>query len=406
MKVKYPLQGIRVVDFSWRATGPIAARMLAWYGAEVIRIESFTRLCGMRQLPPFTPGGEGLNIGGFFNNCNSSKLAVTLNLSKPKGVEIAKKLIAKSDVVVENFSAGAMENMGLGYDELVKVKPDIIMVSHSIMGLSGPWKEVSGHGPNIQAMSGLDYIMGYPDRPPIGTGVAITDYIVNPHHSALAVLAALHYRQRTGRGQYIDLAQYESVINATGTAILEYTTNRRCQERIGNRIPHAAPHGVYRCRGNDRWCVISVFQDAEWEALCRVMGQPQLARETRFATLLARKENEDELDRVVEQWTVELTAEEVMLSLQQAGVAAGVVQNAEDLVMRDPQMRARSHYRKVHHVEAGERLYDGPPFILSANPIEVKPAPMLGEHNEYVYGEILGMTEEEITECYVEGIFE
>lgn len=406
MSAVYPLQGVRVVDFSWRATGPIAARMLAWHGAEVIRIESATRLCGMRQTPPLTPGVGGVNVGAYFNNYNSSKLAVALNLSKPKGIDIAKRLIAVSDVVVENFSGGAMEKMGLGYDELVKVKPDIIMVSHSIMGLSGPWKNVSGHGPNIQAMSGLDHIMGYPDRPPIGSNVAITDYIVNPYHSAFAVLAALHYRRLTGRGQYIDLAQYESVVNATGTAILEYTTNKRVQESMGNRAPNAAPHGVYRCRGEDRWCVISVFQDTEWQALCRVMGQPELAGDTRFATLLVRKENEDELDQVVEQWTVGLTAEEVMLSLQQAGVAAGVVQNVKDLVMHDPQMRARGHYQKLHHVEAGERLYDGPPFMLSADPIEVKPAPLLGEHNDYVYSELLGMTEDEINQCYVEGVFE
>ncbi len=406
MTAGYPLQGIRVVDFSWRATGPIAARMLAWHGAEVIRIESATRLCGMRQTPPFTPGVGGLNVGAWFNNYNASKLAIALNLSRPKGIDIAKRLIAVSDVVMENFSGGAMEKMGLGYDELVKVKTDIIMVSHSIMGLSGPWKQVSGHGPNIQAMSGLDHIMGYPDRPPIGSNVAITDYIVNPYHSSFAVLAALHYRHLTGRGQYIDLAQYESVINATGTAILEYTTNKRVQAGMANRVSYAAPHGVYRCLGEDRWCVISVFQDTEWEALCRVMGQPELASGIRFATLLARKENEDELDQVVEQWTAGLTAEEVMVSLQREGVAAGIVENIEDLVMRDSQMKARGHYRTTQHVEAGERLYDGPPFKLSANPIEVKPAPLLGEHNDYVYGELLGMTEDEINQCYVEGIFE
>ncbi|MBI3953783.1 MAG: CoA transferase [Chloroflexi bacterium] len=405
--MKAPLEGIRVVDFGWRATAPIAARMLAWHGAEVIRIESFTRLCGMRQSPPFPPGTENsLNTSGYFNNFNSSKLAATLNLTFPDAKEIAKGLIKISDVVVENFAAGVMDKLGLGYRDLVKIKPDIVMISHALMGTSGPWKRVSGHGPNVQALAGLDQISGYPDRAPIGSGVAHTDYIVNPHHSSFAILAALYHRRRTGRGQYIDLAQYESVINATGPMMLDYFANGRVQGRIGNRHPQAAPHGVYRCRGeDDNWCAITVFADEEWQQLCQAMGRPELARDPRFDCLECRQANEDALDRIVEGWTSQQTRQDVMEQLQRLGVAAGAVQHAGDLLRGDLQMRARGHYRYPEHPEAGQRAYDGPPFRFSSALSRVERAPLLGEHNEYVYRELLGLQDETMGAHYAQGVF-
>jgi len=410
MTTKLPLEGIRVADFGWRAVAPISARMLGWGGAEVIRVESATRHDGARLTPPLAPNVEGsFNVSHFFNNKNTNKLSVSLNLRDPRGKALALQLASKCDIVVENFAGGVMARLGLGYDDLRALRPDIIMISHSLTGLSGPWKKVKGHGPMAAAMAGMNAMSGYPDAAPIAPGQAYTDYIVNPHHSVFAVLAALHYRRRTGRGQYIDLAQYESIIHTTGTALLEYTALGRIRTRTGNRSPYAAPQGIYPCRPEivdsqapERWCVISVANDEDWTKLCGVIGRPELARDPCFATFPARKEREDQIDAVLSVWTAERRAEDVMMTLQAAGVAAGVVQNGRDM-FADPQMLARGHYRTLMHPEAGKTRYDGPPFTLSECPLEVRPAPLLGEHNDYVFRDLLGLTDEEISEGYAEG---
>jgi benzylsuccinate CoA-transferase BbsF subunit len=257
------------------------------------------------------------------------------------------------------------------------------------------------------SMAGMHALSGYPDREPIAPGQAYTDYVVNPHHSAYALLAALHFRRRTGRGQYIDLAQYESIVQTTGTMVLEYTTLGRSHERSGNRSPYAAPQGVYPClpeerngTPEERWCAVSVEGDEEWCALCRVIERPELGDERRYATAAARADHADEIDAIISAWTAKRRAEDVMLRLQEAGVAAGVVQDSEDLLTRDPQLAARGHYRRVVHAEAGETRYDGPPFTLSACPIELRPAPLLGEHNDYVFKELLGLSDAEISAGY------
>ena len=411
MSAKLPLEGVRVVDFGWRMVAPKSVQMLAWGGAEVIRVESALRHDGMRQSPPMLPGHESsMNVSAGWNNFNTNKLSVSIFLTHPKGRELALRLVSHSDIVVENFSAGTMDKMGLGYDDLCEVKPDIIMASHWLTGTDGPWSNVKGHGPMAAAMAGMNYLSGYADRDPIAPGGAFTDTMVNPYHSAYALMAALHYRRRTGKGQYIDLAQYESIINSTGTAVLEYTATGRVRERMGNRSPNFAPQGVYRCQPiqvedgtDDRWCVISVTSDQEWESLCEVIGQPGLAADPRFATFPARKKHEDEIDTIISAWTKDGSAEDVMLQLQKAGVPAGVVQNARDLADLDPQMKARNQYRTVAYPEAGVRRNDAPPFVLSNSPIEVRPAPMLGEHNDSVFKQLLNMTEEEINEGYSEG---
>lgn len=411
MSAKLPLEGVRVADFGWRMVAPKAVQMLAWGGAEVIRVESAIRHDGMRQSPPLLPGHESsLNVSAGWNNFNTNKLSVSIYLRNPKGKELALRLVSISDIVVENFSAGTMDKMGLGYEELRKVKPNIIMASHWLTGTDGPWKNVKGHGPMAAAMAGMHYLSGYANRDPISPGGAFTDTLVNPYHSAYALLAALHYRRRTGKGQYIDLAQYESIINSTGTAVLEYTALGRVRERMGNRSPNFAPQGVYPCQpiqvdnqAEERWCVISVTTDEEWRGLCEATGRPGLAGDPRFATFAARKQHEDEIDTLVSAWTRDRKAEDVMIQLQKAGVPAGVVQNARDLVDLDPQIKARDQYRTVVYPEAGVRRNDAPPFILSDSPLEVRPAPMLGEHNDYVFKELLSMTEEEINQGYAEG---
>lgn len=412
MDAARPLGGIRVADFGWRAVAPISARMLAWGGAEVIRIESTTRHDGARLIPPLTPGVEGsYNVSGWFNNYNSNKLSISLNLRQPAGRDLALKLVSISDIVVENFAGGVMERLGLGYEALRRVKPDIIMASHSLTGLSGPWKHVRGHGPMAAAMAGMHALSGYPEREPIAPGQAYTDYVVNPHHSAYALLAALHFRRRTGRGQYVDLAQYESIVQTTGTMVLEYTTLGRSRERSGNRSPYAAPQGIYPCLPEirngtpaERWCAISVADDEAWRALCRVIERPELVEESCYATAAARAERADEIDAIISAWTAQRRAADVMLCLQAAGVAAGVVQDAEDLLEHDPQLAARGHYRRVEHAEAGETRYDGPPFTLSACPIELRPAPLLGEHNDYVFKDLLGLSDAAISDGYTANV--
>jgi benzylsuccinate CoA-transferase BbsF subunit len=410
MTTRMPLEGIRVADFGWRAVAPIAARMLGWGGAEVIRVESATRHDGARLTPPLTPNVEGsFNVSHFFNNKNTNKLSISLNLRHPEGKALAKRLVAKCDIVVENFAGGVMARLGLGYDDLCAVRPDLIMISHSLTGLSGPWKHIKGHGPMAAAMAGMNALSGYPDAAPIAPGQAYTDYIVNPHHSVFALLAALHHRRRTGKGQYIDLAQYESIIHTTGTAMLEYTALGRVRTRMGNRSPYAAPQGIYPCRPEtvdgqqlDRWGVISAGSDGEWQSLCCAIDHPEMAHDPCYATLPLRKQREDQIDAIISAWTSERLAEDVMTTLQAAGVAAGVVQNARDL-FADPQLAARGHYRTLDHSEAGRTRYDGPPFVLSECPIELRPAPLLGEHNDYVFHDLLGLGEDEISAGYAAG---
>ncbi len=405
-----PLAGVRVLDFGWRAVAPISVRTLAWAGAEVIRIESTTRHDGARQMDPVPPEGRSsFNMSGWFNNYNANKLSISLNLRHPKGKDLALRLVPDSDVVVENFSAGTMDRMGLGYEVMKSLRQDIIMCSHSLAGLTGCWKNVKGHGPMGAAMAGLHYLAGYEYSDPISPGHAFTDYAVNPHMSSFALLAALHHREKTGKGQYIDLSQYESIISTTGTAVLEYSTLGRVQPRMGNHSYHAAPQGVYPCasiflddRDEDRWCVISVTDVDEWSSLCGVIGRPELASDERYATFEARKANEDELDEIVSAWTSDKPAEQVFKAMQDAGVPAGVVQNGKEL-LADPQLTARGHYRKVVHEEAGETTYDGPPYIMSGVDFEIKPAPLLGEHNDYVLKTVLNLSEDEINEGYVEG---
>ena len=404
---KSPLEGVRVVSFVWQAAGPLASRMLAHHGAEVILVESSTRISGLRITQPITMGKTGRNASGYFNNINTGMLGISLNMALPKAREIARQLIAKSDVVINNFSKHAMQSWGLAYEDIIEFKPDIIMACLTVMGHSGPRSNVSGHGPSIQAASGLNHMTGFPHRPPVGLGTAYVDFGVNCYHAATAILSALHYRNRTGKGQFIDMSQYESTISTTAVAILDYTANGRVWTRQGNRSSCAAPHGVFRCQGDDRWCAIAVFTDEEWQALRRVMGDERLACDEHFASLPDRLENVEELEKLVEAWTQERPAEEAMRLLQEAGVPAGVVQNSEDLLTRDPQMNARGHYWTLEHPEMGQVICDGPAFRLSKTPGEVaRPSPLLGQYNEYVCRQVLGMSEEETAQCAAAGVFD
>jgi len=402
---RQPLAGIRVIDFGWNITIPLTAKMLAFYGAEVIRIEGKSRPDPIRLAAPFKDGVTGLNRSGGVNQYNTGKLSLALNLTHPKGVEIVKRLVAWYDIVLENFAGGVMAKMGLGYEELKQVKPDIIMLSSCMMGQTGPYATHPGYGWHLTALSGFFQLTGWPDREPVPPDGPYTDFIA-PHFNLLAILAALDYRRRTGEGQYLDLSQYENGVHFLAPLILDYIVNRRVAERMGNRSDKAAPHGAYRCRGEDRWCAIAIFTDEEWGSFSRVIGNLAWANDLRFATLAGRKQNEDELERLLEEWTVNYSTEEVMNQLQRAGVAAGVLENGEDLLERDPQLKHRCFFGELDHPEAGKYCTPRPSFILSKCPGELERAPLIGEHNEYVLKEILGITDEEIAELIIAGVVE
>ncbi len=398
------LKGIKVADFTWNIAGPLATKTLADYGAEVIRIESASPNDLHRTASPFKDDIPGLNRCGSFFQWNTSKMGIALKLTHPSGLEIAKKLIARADIVIETFAGGVMGRLGLTYEEIKKIKPDIIMLSSCMMGQTGPHANHPGFGTFLTPLSGFNQIAGWPDREPAGLEF-YTDYI-GAHLNALIILAALDYRQRTGKGMYIDMSQYENGIQFMVPVILDYAVNGRIANRMGNRSVDAAPHGAYPCQGEERWCTIAVFTDEEWQSFSRVVGSPAWTKDPRFATLATRKENEDELDRLVGEWTINHSAEEVMNMLQTAGVAAGVVQTGEDLLEHDPQLKYRHFFWELDHPEIGKYRAPRPSFVLSKTAPELRRGPLLGEHNEYVLKDILGFSDEEIAELIIAGVLE
>lgn len=399
------LEDIKIADFTWYVAGPFCTRYLADYGARVIKVESTQVVDGVRPYPPYKDNIPGVNRGGYFHNYNSNKLGVTLNLRHPKGIEIARKIVMWSDIVAESFSPGVMDSLGLGYEGVRRMKPEIIMISLSSKGQTGPQSRLPAVGLHLAALSGFINLTGWPDRDPSLLYGAYTDSIAG-RYGAASVMAALAQRRRTGKGQYIDLAQSEAGLQFLIPPLLDYAANGRVLHRNGNRHPVAAPHGAYRCQGEDRWCAIAVFSDREWTALGRAMGDPPWAGDPGLATLAGRKGREEELDRLLEEWTRQHSAEEVMASLQGVGVSAGVLEKAEDL-HSDPQLAARGHLWTLCHAEIGESTYDGMGSILSETPARLdRAAPVLGQDNYEVFTGIAGLSDDEFIELMQQGVFE
>jgi benzylsuccinate CoA-transferase BbsF subunit len=407
---KMPLSGLKVADFSWFGAGPICAENLATFGATVVRVESEAHLDGLRSVAPFPPGKTGYNVSGYFNNYNAGKLDVRINLNTERGKRMAEKLIAWSDVFLTNFTPRIIEKWGLVYEELVKLRPDIIAVYQPMQGFDGPHKHFMGFGAVLSPITGYNYLCGFPHRPPMGLGTNYPDYVINPGHTLVAILAALRHKRRTGEGQRIELAQMESSVAPLAPALMDYANNGHVQTRNGNRIEHAAPHGAFRCADNtwqdqpeDRWCTIAIFTDDEWGTLVEAMGSPEWALHRRFDTLAGRKEHEDDLEAKITEWTRPQKAEDVMRLLQSKRLPAGAVYNARDMLESDEHLKDRSYYVYLDHPEAGRTAYDGPPFRLSKTPGVLRaPAPLLGQHDEQVCKEILGMSDEEVAEALVE----
>ncbi len=424
---KKPFAGIRVADFAWVGVGPIVSKYLADHGAEVIRIESATYPETLRRVGPFVDDKPGIDRSGYYANFNSSKLGVTVNLKDPRGPELIKRLIAKCDVVTESFTPGTMAKFGLDYAALKAINPALVMISMPLYGQTGPWASYMGYGHVLQAATGYNHLTGWPDGPPIGTGVAYTDFLV-PHLAATALIAALDYRRRTGAGQYIDFGQMEAAVHGLGTAIIDWTANGHEQVRLGNHDAEAAPHNAYRCR-DGRWVVIACTTEKHWEGLKAALGRPEWCDMDRMRRRWQRINELREIDRHLGYWFEDFTrldvepalqseegieappirkftTTEVVELMQSFGVPCGIVQSAEDL-RSDPQMEHRGHYWKLEHPVMGLRTYDGPSFRLSGTPTELtKAAPCLGEDNEYVYRQIVGLTEEEFIDLLATGALE
>ena len=414
-----PLAGVRVTDFCWMGVGACATRLLADFGAEVIRIEDRQRLDMPRRLPiykgePRTYGEEDANPdpnkGGLFNNYNRNKLGVTINMRDPRGRALADRLIASSSVVTENFAPGVMERWGLTYERLEDLSPGVIFARMSGFGHSGPHAEYRSYGPVVQAVSGISHISGLPGREPSGWGLSYMDNEA-AFFNAAALLMAIYNRNATGLGAEVDVSAVEAGISLLGPVLLDVAVNGRSTRGpdypTGNRLeyPNAAPHGVYPSVGEDRWIAIAVFNDAEWRALVSMMGEPAWAADPRFATQAARFANQDALDAHIGAWTKVFDRHDLMHRLQAAGVAAGAVQNTEDTIDHDPQIASRGLFFELDHPVIGEALFEGTPIKFSRTVQENwRSAPLLGEDNEHVFRSLLGMGADEYETLVQEGV--
>ncbi len=424
--VKLPLEGIRVIGMTQMWAGPIVEMHLADWGAEVIKVESIHYLAvGTRGPAPrhpkyavdFVKGGyaaylkEGYdetkcrpwNLSCMFNVHGRNKLSSTVDAVKPEGKEIIKRLIQVSDVFIENSQPAVMEDFGLTYDIISKWNPNIIMLSMSGFGQTGPYKYYRSLGAHQDDFLGHTYLRGYADRDVTANSAIYHCDEASGTIGAFMVVMALHQRNKTGRGMFIDMSQTEATMIQLGEAIMDYTMNRRITERTGNRDIYGGVQGCYRCRGQDEWICVTIRTDDEWRNFCRAIGNPDWTKDDRFSNCLKRRHNHNELDKHIEEWTGQHDKFEAMYALQKEGIAAGPVEHPND-AYNDPQMKDRGFFEAVAHAECGTHRYPGLTYRMSKTPSRIRrPAVRLGEHNEYVYKEILGVSDEEYARLEKEG---
>jgi benzylsuccinate CoA-transferase BbsF subunit len=391
-----PLSGIRILDFTWAWAGPFCTMQLAHLGAEVIRIETTARPpCVTRLIPPFADDVPGPNRAGYFNQYNQGKKSILMNLAKPEAVELACEMARHCDVVADNFAGGVMEKLGLGYEKLRKFRPDLIMISMSGYGQTGPFKGFIGYGPPASAASGLFFATGYRGGEPSEIGVSYPDPNAGVF-GAFAIMAALTQRALTGEGQYIDQSQFETALVLMPEGLLQYEMNHREPERMGNHDFVMAPHECYRAAGDDKWVSIAVGDEEEWRALCNTMGKPELADDPRFKAAASRKQNEAALDEIVTSWTSQHDRWDITHKLQSAGVAAFPSMSNKDLT-EDPHLRERGYLVELEHPEIGKRIHAGIPWRMSGTPCAVRSAaPMRGVDTEEVLKSLLGYTRDKV----------
>jgi crotonobetainyl-CoA:carnitine CoA-transferase CaiB-like acyl-CoA transferase len=394
------LEGITVISLGTGVVVPDAGKILGELGANVIKIESSDNLDFVRTL------AADKNASAGFNESNRNKRSFGVNLKLDKGQEIVKQLIKISDVVAENFRGGVVKSLGLDYKSVQPLKPDIIYISSQGFGGGGPHSDYPAYGPMLSSASGMLSIWKQPDDPyPVGSNSPLPDHMASKQ-VAIAILAALDYRRRTGKGQFIDLAQTEVAAALIGEHYLDYTMNKREPQSQGNYCSYAAPHGCYPCQGQDNWVAISVFTNEEWRSFGEAIGNPAWAKDPKFADITGRLKNVDELDRLVVEWTSDREANEVMEMLQSAGVAAGVVQRAPD-TLEDSQLKHLNAIVELEHPAVGKRIYNDIPFHLSETPpLPSSPAPLLGQHTDEICRELLKMSTEEVEKLKAGGILE
>jgi benzylsuccinate CoA-transferase BbsF subunit len=399
-----PLAGLRVLDFTWVGAGALATKLLADLGADVIKMESRARPDNLRLAPPYRPGRNGIEGSGYFASRNSSKRSFALDMREPRAREVALDLARSVVVVASNFRPGIMERWGLSYEAVRAINPSVIYLTMPMQGADGPHAAFTGFGSTISALSGLVSLSGLEERLPVGTGTHFPDHVPNPAHALVAILAALYHRSRTGEGQAIEVSQLESTINIIGPAIVDASVRGASHPRAGNRLPGASPHGVFPCRGDDRWCAISCRSDAVWRSLARILGHPEWLTDDRFGTLLDRKRHEDELEDEVGAATSSWDRPELVAVLRTAGVPAAAVSSSAD-ILTDPDLVARGYWRRVDHPVIGQITIARPPFRLGgeASP-ELRRPPLLGEHTAEVARDLLGLSGEEIDRLVAEGV--
>ncbi|MFA6265113.1 MAG: CoA transferase [Pseudolabrys sp.] len=404
MKPRF-LKGIRFADLTWAGAGPFSTKIFSDFGAEIIKVESATRLDSVRTGGPFKDRKYGVNRSGYFASRNTGKKSLVLDLKSKEGQRLVFDVIRKSDVVSNNFGPGAMDRMGLSYEAVRAVKPDIIYLSMPMYGEHGPRAELLGVGMTISAVTGLMWSTGYRPDDPVGPGTHYPDHAANPYHAAFAVLAALRRKRLTGEGMKIDLSQVESTINFIGTAVTECAMTGVDRPQTGNSSVEMAPHNIFRCAGEDAWVAIAATTDAEWQALARAIGGAELADDPRFAAAHDRIAQCEELEHLVTRWTATRGADEAARTLRQVGVPAALVASSRHLIENDPQLGSRGYWQRVEHPELGNSLYASPPYRIDGERVELARPPLLGEHNREILAGLLGLEEQEIDRLEAAGVF-
>lgn len=404
-----PLEGLRICDFFWLIAGPACSRVFADWGAEVIKVESSNRLDEIRQTGSWPPDSvrSDDSHNGVFNDCNTSKKAIQVDLNTEKGIEVIKRLIAKSDIVTNNFTGERMDRWGLGYGDLKKINPELIMLTMPVMGTTGPQRNFGAIGNNVIALGGINYAMGFPGTPPTGMGPLYSDFAA-PYFAASAILAALYHRDKTGEGQFIDLAQFQATASLLGPALLDYSANKTVPERPGNAHPDFAPHGVYPCapatHNSDRWLALSIENDLAWQRFTELIADPVLSDKSKFATNELRKTHEGLLNDAIANYTSNHEVWALAGRLQDEGITAGVTQDLSDVLDRDPGMRTQ-HFENLTDL-AGRVTYTThrQPVRINEQTAPMGRAPLFGEHNYEVYTDLLGYSDIEYAELVAAGI--
>ena len=399
-----PLEGVKLLDLTWFGAGPVGTRALANLGADVVRVETQRRLDGLRVAQPRPADNPSLNVSGYFNNFNAEKRSIMIDLTTERGHELGIELAQWADLFMTNMTNRAIRQVGLTWEQLSAANPDLIAMYQPMQGLTGPHSEFLGFGAVLNTLCGVSYTTGFPQNPPVGSGSNYPDYVVNPIHAAIALIAALRHRHRTGKGQLIDMSQLESSVAAMAGPVFAWDNARTSFQRAGNRVAFAAPHGAFAVAGEDRWMVLACLDDSQWQRAAAACGHPEWARDARFATLGDRKANEDALEALIAAWAARQDGWAAVRLLQQADVPAGMVQRASE-VLRDEHLVARRYFAYLDHPEAGVRSYDGPGWRMSRTPVEVRScAPLFGEHTDEIARGILRLSADEIAELVVQQV--